>query len=155
MRHYAMHSSAGEKRCTFCGRCSSPEWRRGPQGNRTLCNACGLRYARSISAGQRGQRGRRDGQYVFVGCSGEPQRSRPAESAIAAADALQPPCTPLGGALPPAPPALLGRSVTAITIRVSGTAADAFASTMGMSRVRSAGKVPDVLSSLLVPTVHQ
>ncbi|KAI8099452.1 uncharacterized protein BX664DRAFT_253450 [Halteromyces radiatus] len=37
------------KRSTFQGRCHScnisetPEWRRGPDGARTLCNACGLR----------------------------------------------------------------------------------------------------------------
>ncbi|KAI8879296.1 GATA-domain-containing protein [Backusella circina FSU 941] len=40
------------KRTTFQGRCHScnisetPEWRRGPDGARTLCNACGLHYAK-------------------------------------------------------------------------------------------------------------
>ncbi|KAL0089410.1 GATA-type zinc finger transcription factor [Phycomyces blakesleeanus] len=40
------------KRATFQGRCHScnisetPEWRRGPDGARTLCNACGLHYAK-------------------------------------------------------------------------------------------------------------
>jgi len=32
--------------CTDCGTVESPEWRRGPQGPKTLCNACGLRYAK-------------------------------------------------------------------------------------------------------------
>lgn len=32
--------------CTDCGTVDSPEWRRGPQGPKTLCNACGLRFAK-------------------------------------------------------------------------------------------------------------
>lgn len=30
-------------RCHSCQRAETPEWRRGPDGARTLCNACGLR----------------------------------------------------------------------------------------------------------------
>jgi len=32
--------------CLECGVGETPEWRRGPQGPRTLCNACGLRFAK-------------------------------------------------------------------------------------------------------------
>lgn len=32
--------------CTHCGTSSTPEWRRGPDGCRTLCNACGLFYSK-------------------------------------------------------------------------------------------------------------
>lgn len=32
--------------CTDCGTLDSPEWRRGPTGPKTLCNACGLRWAK-------------------------------------------------------------------------------------------------------------
>ncbi|KAL7321702.1 white collar 2 type of transcription factor [Mucor circinelloides] len=32
--------------CTDCGATSSPEWRKGPHGPKTLCNACGLRWAK-------------------------------------------------------------------------------------------------------------
>ncbi|CAB4411926.1 unnamed protein product [Rhizophagus irregularis] len=32
--------------CTDCGTVESPEWRKGPQGPKTLCNACGLRWAK-------------------------------------------------------------------------------------------------------------
>ncbi|QYS95620.1 GATA-type domain-containing protein [Trichoderma simmonsii] len=32
-------------RCHSCNRLDTPLWRRGPDGERTLCNACGLRYA--------------------------------------------------------------------------------------------------------------
>ncbi|KAI8665772.1 GATA-type domain-containing protein [Fusarium keratoplasticum] len=33
-------------RCHRCGRTDTPEWRRGPDGARTLCNACGLVHAK-------------------------------------------------------------------------------------------------------------
>ncbi|KFZ15201.1 hypothetical protein V502_05721 [Pseudogymnoascus sp. VKM F-4520 (FW-2644)] len=32
--------------CTDCGTLDSPEWRKGPEGAKTLCNACGLRWAK-------------------------------------------------------------------------------------------------------------
>jgi PAS domain S-box-containing protein len=32
--------------CTDCGTLDSPEWRKGPSGPKTLCNACGLRWAK-------------------------------------------------------------------------------------------------------------
>lgn len=34
--------------CKHCGEFSTPEWRRGPYGNRTLCNACGLFYRKLV-----------------------------------------------------------------------------------------------------------
>ncbi|PLB55260.1 hypothetical protein P170DRAFT_432791 [Aspergillus steynii IBT 23096] len=36
----------GEYMCTDCGTADSPEWRKGPEGPKTLCNACGLRWAK-------------------------------------------------------------------------------------------------------------
>ncbi|KAB8079187.1 hypothetical protein BDV29DRAFT_152049 [Aspergillus leporis] len=36
----------GEYMCTDCGTSDSPEWRKGPEGPKTLCNACGLRWAK-------------------------------------------------------------------------------------------------------------
>jgi ribosomal protein L37E len=32
--------------CAECGVVESPEWRKGPKGPKTLCNACGLRWAK-------------------------------------------------------------------------------------------------------------
>ena len=41
-------------RCHSCNRAETPEWRRGPDGARTLCNACGLHYAK-LTRKQQGQ----------------------------------------------------------------------------------------------------
>lgn len=48
-----MQPHVSVSRCTSCGKTDSPEWRRGPSGQKTLCNACGLRYARSLANRQR------------------------------------------------------------------------------------------------------
>lgn len=34
--------------CTQCGSTKTPEWRSGPSGSRTLCNACGLFYSKLV-----------------------------------------------------------------------------------------------------------
>jgi len=36
--------------CHFCGRRDTPEWRKGPGGPATLCNACGLQWAKKMRA---------------------------------------------------------------------------------------------------------
>ncbi|KAH7064912.1 hypothetical protein B0J12DRAFT_17499 [Macrophomina phaseolina] len=33
--------------CAWCSTTNSPEWRKGPGGPKSLCNACGLRYAKA------------------------------------------------------------------------------------------------------------
>ncbi|KGQ02948.1 GATA zinc finger domain-containing protein 7 [Beauveria bassiana D1-5] len=38
--------AAPPSRCHRCNRIDTPEWRRGPDGAGTLCNACGLRHAK-------------------------------------------------------------------------------------------------------------
>lgn len=37
-----------EKACAMCSTKNTPEWRRGPSGNRDLCNSCGLRWAKQV-----------------------------------------------------------------------------------------------------------
>jgi PAS domain S-box-containing protein len=37
-----------QKDCANCHTKSTPEWRRGPSGNRDLCNSCGLRWAKQV-----------------------------------------------------------------------------------------------------------
>ncbi|KAH8927440.1 hypothetical protein BT69DRAFT_1330447 [Atractiella rhizophila] len=38
--------------CHECGTTESPEWRRGPKGAKTLCNACGLRWGKEEKKGK-------------------------------------------------------------------------------------------------------
>lgn len=46
--HNMINSSYPLKKCYQCQESSTPEWRLGPYGNRSLCNACGLYYRRLI-----------------------------------------------------------------------------------------------------------
>ncbi|KAI9065359.1 GATA-domain-containing protein, partial [Trametes sanguinea] len=45
-RKKAKRLAAEQHVCVQCGRTDSPEWRKGPKGPKTLCNACGLRWAK-------------------------------------------------------------------------------------------------------------
>ncbi|XP_078165297.1 uncharacterized protein LOC144560012 [Carex rostrata] len=36
--------TTGDKRCTHCQTKKTPQWRAGPTGAKTLCNACGVRF---------------------------------------------------------------------------------------------------------------
>ncbi|KAJ4831434.1 hypothetical protein Tsubulata_037047 [Turnera subulata] len=38
-------TAAKRRRCTHCQTDQTPQWRRGPHGPKSLCNACGVRYA--------------------------------------------------------------------------------------------------------------
>ncbi|KAL2836785.1 PAS domain-containing protein [Aspergillus pseudoustus] len=46
-----------EKTCAVCSTKVTPEWRRGPSGNRDLCNSCGLRWAKQMKSGVSGSSG--------------------------------------------------------------------------------------------------
>ncbi|KAL0078999.1 hypothetical protein F4703DRAFT_1218963 [Phycomyces blakesleeanus] len=46
-RRRSKRSMVGQ-RCHSCNTTNTPEWRRGPDGARTLCNACGLRKSQPI-----------------------------------------------------------------------------------------------------------
>ena len=48
-----------QKDCANCHTRTTPEWRRGPSGNRDLCNSCGLRWAKQV---------RLDGSSIGMGC---------------------------------------------------------------------------------------
>ncbi|GAA5863387.1 hypothetical protein JCM8547_006966 [Rhodosporidiobolus lusitaniae] len=53
-------STAGQRACANCGRTSSAEWRSGPTGPKTLCNACGLRWAKQKTRLAAADKKRRD-----------------------------------------------------------------------------------------------
>lgn len=38
------------KRCMHCDATETPQWRQGPTGPKTLCNACGVRWGRELAA---------------------------------------------------------------------------------------------------------
>uniref|UniRef100_A0A0E0L658 GATA-type domain-containing protein n=1 Tax=Oryza punctata TaxID=4537 RepID=A0A0E0L658_ORYPU len=38
------HDALLDRRCANCGTASTPLWRNGPRGPKSLCNACGIRY---------------------------------------------------------------------------------------------------------------
>jgi len=40
----AQQPAPGDRRCRHCGVQKTPQWRAGPEGAKTLCNACGVRY---------------------------------------------------------------------------------------------------------------
>ncbi|GAA5928415.1 uncharacterized protein JCM15063_003873 [Sporobolomyces koalae] len=44
--------SNAPRACANCGRTTSAEWRSGPTGPKTLCNACGLRWSKARSQAQ-------------------------------------------------------------------------------------------------------
>ncbi|KAF0913725.1 hypothetical protein E2562_024607 [Oryza meyeriana var. granulata] len=43
-RQAAVDAAAPRRRCTHCAVEETPQWRLGPDGPRTLCNACGVRF---------------------------------------------------------------------------------------------------------------
>ena len=40
--------SASQHSCLNCGTHTTPQWRSGPDGPRTLCNACGVRHKKGL-----------------------------------------------------------------------------------------------------------
>ncbi|KAJ7227138.1 hypothetical protein GGX14DRAFT_548057 [Mycena pura] len=65
----------GVLRCSSCKATTSPEWRKGPSGKKELCNACGLRFARSRAKkeGTQSQRKRKEkGAVAKRGASATP-----------------------------------------------------------------------------------
>lgn len=45
-RRVKKRTNEAEQTCLICHAAETPEWRQGPNGPRTLCNACGLSYAK-------------------------------------------------------------------------------------------------------------
>ncbi|KAL4064525.1 hypothetical protein J3A83DRAFT_4101177 [Scleroderma citrinum] len=78
----------GVSKCTSCKVTTSPEWRKGPSGKKELCNACGLRYARSrakkeghVAGGQR----RKKEKSTSMGVKEEPAPSQSSPISITGA----------------------------------------------------------------------
>ncbi|ODQ56329.1 hypothetical protein SAICODRAFT_106826 [Saitoella complicata NRRL Y-17804] len=71
------------KVCANCQRRDTPEWRRGPDGKRSLCNRCGLKYAKLV--GKTGSK---------VSNKDDGQRSATPMSVVMGAGAMNPPPVP-------------------------------------------------------------
>ncbi|KAL0031429.1 hypothetical protein WJX77_000042 [Trebouxia sp. C0004] len=52
-QNYGGANTHSKKPCTSCGTISTPQWREGPCGPRTLCNACGVKHLRHVRGHQR------------------------------------------------------------------------------------------------------
>eukprot|EP00210_Caulerpa_lentillifera_P004077 g3890.t1 len=50
--------SPTQRRCMICGVLKTPQWRAGPSGQKTLCNACGVKAARGVASSKGRGRGR-------------------------------------------------------------------------------------------------
>lgn len=50
--------------CSGCHSTTTPEWRRGPMGPRTLCNACGLVYGKLVNKKRTYDTAMANGQYI-------------------------------------------------------------------------------------------
>ncbi|TBU63084.1 hypothetical protein BD310DRAFT_945502 [Dichomitus squalens] len=74
----------GVVKCASCKATHSPEWRKGPSGKKDLCNACGLRFARSRAKKEGGsQRRRKDRAMSTLSTSTKPDPS-PSASPVSA-----------------------------------------------------------------------
>ncbi|KAB8664816.1 hypothetical protein FH972_026241 [Carpinus fangiana] len=67
-----------EKDCANCHTKQTPEWRRGPSGNRDLCNSCGLRWAK-----QQGRISPRTSSHRSAHSDGKQSGGSPAAAAAA------------------------------------------------------------------------
>ena len=44
LREYFLRKGGSGLRCLDCGQQNTPQWRMGPEGPKTLCNACGVKF---------------------------------------------------------------------------------------------------------------
>ncbi|KAE8216400.1 hypothetical protein CF327_g426 [Tilletia walkeri] len=66
--------------CQACSQADTPEWRRGPGGARTLCNACGLHWAKLNR--KREQSKQPDGTYLIPPITLEDLRAAPIKRSV-------------------------------------------------------------------------
>ncbi|GAA6002185.1 uncharacterized protein JCM10292_000797 [Rhodotorula paludigena] len=75
----AQKAGPSQRACANCGRTSSAEWRSGPTGPKTLCNACGLRWSKAKSQAAAAEKKRKEAE----------EREKAAAAAAAAAAVAQ------------------------------------------------------------------
>jgi len=73
--------SSRSKECLYCKTANTPLWRVGPDGCKTLCNACGIRWKRTVT---RSDKRSSEEDTVLAGASDEDQPSWDEISEVAA-----------------------------------------------------------------------
>ncbi|WFD06182.1 hypothetical protein MVES1_001524 [Malassezia vespertilionis] len=69
-RSHARSKNTGNHVCLGCQATSTPEWRKGPTGPRTLCNACGLLYAKMY------RKREQDAVAAAIACNRDPTQAK-------------------------------------------------------------------------------
>ncbi|KAK4050689.1 hypothetical protein OIV83_003415 [Microbotryomycetes sp. JL201] len=92
-------SKNGPAACQSCGIVNSPEWRKGPDGSKSLCNACGLRYARSVARQSKQGDGDQNGNVPKKRGRGKGKKTLNDETTKAAAAAAAAAASAAGGAI--------------------------------------------------------
>ncbi|KAF8938739.1 hypothetical protein BGZ58_000266 [Dissophora ornata] len=89
---HVLRAQQEEKACESCGTTNSPEWRRGQSGKKDLCNACGLRYSRSVARQNRQAQKQLEGKAPKAKApkSGKIGKTSPKKGASADAAGLEP-----------------------------------------------------------------
>eukprot|EP00887_Chlorella_sp_A99_P000752 scaffold5.g752.t1 len=102
---FASGAIHGIKCCTKCGATKTPQWREGPLGAKSLCNACGVKRTRKLRAEQEGGKRRKlsasptkTARHAATSSYAEPSRL----DSVDCYDAFYPPYAPAYAAQPPA-----------------------------------------------------
>jgi len=74
-RRRTVYSSRRNLQCLMCGVTETPEWRRGPAGDHTLCNACGLHYAKSLKKQRKEREARKHSVDMLLNKTNQPDEA--------------------------------------------------------------------------------
>ncbi|KAK9170516.1 hypothetical protein Syun_002656 [Stephania yunnanensis] len=66
---YSVDDEPDNNMCTKCHTSDTPMWRKGPDGSKSLCNACGLRFRKELKRKKEMEDVKRKGQLKGVSCS--------------------------------------------------------------------------------------
>lgn len=97
-RRRTVYSTKRNLHCHMCGVTETPEWRRGPAGDHTLCNACGLHYAKSLKKQRKEREGRKHSIEMLLNVNQNNQNGAAAATSTTTEGSEQDPNNPNGTA---------------------------------------------------------